>query len=129
MSCFSHYFTVLHIVAVHFSPGDHCWNPGLYLLPAGEWTLVLRDSNQGEKTAGYHLISPARIGLGGLGPRVWLWFTFLHVCTHSPPHREDLGLFTVFEKVVVVTLGRLLSLASQLLPVVHLCVLFFCRAL
>lgn len=50
-SCFSRYFTVFHIVAVHLSPGDHCWNPGLYLLPAGEWAQVMetqtRDRKQG----------------------------------------------------------------------------------
>lgn len=129
MSFFSHYFTVLHIVTVHLSPGDHCWNPGLYLLSAGEWALILRDSNQGEETAGYHPISPTRIGFGGMGPRVWLWFTFPHVCTHSPPHSEDIRLLTVFDKVVVVTLGRLISLAAQVLPVVHLSALFFWRTL
>lgn len=69
MCSFSLYFTVLHIVAMHLSPGDHCRNPGLYLLPAGEWTLVLGDSNKGERAARYHPISPARIWLGCLGHR------------------------------------------------------------
>lgn len=114
MCSFSHYFTVLHIVAMHLSPGDHCRNPGLYLLPAGEWTLVLGDSNKGERAALYHPISPARIWLGCLGHRSGCGSP-----THSPPYTKDLGLFTGFDKVAVITPGRLLSPAAQLLPVVH----------
>lgn len=95
---FSHYFTVLHIVAMHLSSGDHCRNPGVYLLPAGEWTLVLGCSNKGEGTAHYHPISPAKIWPGCLGHK--------SVCgspTHSPPYTKDLGLFTGFDKMMVIT--------------------------
>lgn len=105
---FSHYFTVLHIVAMHLSPGDHCRNPGLYLLPAGEWSLVLRDSDKGERTTHYHPISPAKIWPGCLG-HVFVahLLTTLHV-------QKILDYLLFLTKWWSLPQG-----AAQLLPVVH----------
>lgn len=106
---FSHYFTVLHIVAMHLSPGDHCRNPGLYLLPAGEWTLVLRDSDKGERTAHYYPISSAKIWPGCLGHRC--------VCG-SPTHCLHVQK-TLDYLLILAKWWSLLQGAAQLLAVVH----------
>lgn len=78
----------------------------------------LRDSNQGQKTAGYHPISWAGIGLGGLGPRVWLWFTFSLYSLPSSYRRPRI-IYWFWQSG-----GGCCREAARLFPAVHLCVCF-----
>lgn len=50
------------------------------------------------------------------------------LCTRSPPHTEDLGLFTGFDKVVVVAVERLLGSFLRF-TFVSAFLMLFCRAL
>lgn len=94
MSCFSCYFTVLHIVAVHLSPGDHCWNPGLYLLPAGEWAQVLEPQTRDRKQLIIVPFLQPELGLEAwdLGSD-WGSSFCLSVLTHHPTQKKILGYF------------------------------------